>query len=76
MMARGGAPILQQAANSFTWKVKCPKQSQQTLPLPFLSADICVAPCSPNESAALVGKGGEKNIGQELSIQCSRWRQQ
>lgn len=34
--------------------------SAQTLPLPFLSADVFVAPCSPHESAALVGKGRRK----------------
>lgn len=34
--------------------------SAQTLPLPFLSADVRVAPCSPNESAALLGKGGRR----------------
>lgn len=37
--------------------------SAQTLPLPFLSADVCVAPWPPNESAALKVKEGKKKQG-------------
>lgn len=42
--------------------------SAQTLPLPFLSADVCVAPWPPNESAALKVKEGKKKQGKSWAF--------